>query len=114
MKPIINLSRNILILCLCLIALAGLNCRRRSDRASAHESKITLLCMGDSERSVFRDGYDYHFLMFIPLVDWDEEGQPKPRLLERWVLDMNIDFSRKSLLSIILPAVSALTGPLMH
>jgi len=22
--------------------------------------------------------------MFIPLVDWDEEGQPQPRLLERW------------------------------
>ena len=84
MKPIINLRRNILILCLCLIALAGLHCRRRSDRTSVHESKITLLCMREDEQSVFRDGQGTHFLMFIPLVDWDEEGQPHPRLLERW------------------------------
>ena len=84
MKPIINLSRSIVILCLCLMTLACLQCRRRSDRASAHESKITLLCMYDTEQSVFRDGQGTHFLMFIPLVDRDEEGQPQPRLLERW------------------------------
>jgi hypothetical protein len=84
MKPIINLSRSIVILCLCLVALAGLHCRRRSDRASAHESKITLLCMGEDEYSVFRDGYGTQFLMFLPLVVKDEEGQPQPRLLERW------------------------------
>ena len=84
MKPIINLSRNILILCLCLVTLAGLQCRRRSDRAAAHESKVTMLCMYDTEQSVFRDGQGTHFLMFIPLVDWDDEGQPQPQLLERW------------------------------
>jgi peptide/nickel transport system substrate-binding protein len=83
MKPIINLSRNILILCLCLIALAGLHCRRRGGRASAHESKITLLCMSDDEYSALRGGKNQS-LMFIPLVDKDEEGQPQPRLLERW------------------------------
>ncbi|MHC4632261.1 MAG: hypothetical protein ACYS9C_13485, partial [Planctomycetota bacterium] len=66
MKPIIiNLSRNILILCLCLIAPACLHCRRRSDRASDHESKITLLWMHGSERSVFRDGHSTQYLMFI-------------------------------------------------
>ncbi|MHC4657376.1 MAG: ABC transporter substrate-binding protein [Planctomycetota bacterium] len=73
-----------MILYLCLIALAGLHCRRKSDRASAHESKITLLRMYDSERSVFRDGQHTKSLMFIPLADWDEEGQPHPRLLEHW------------------------------
>ena len=83
MKPIINLSRIVFILCLCLIALAGLHCRRRSDRASAHEPKFTLLCMRGDEQSVFRDGHG-HELMFIRLVDEDEEGQPQPRLLERW------------------------------
>ena len=82
--PIINLSRNILILCLCLMTLAGLHCRRRSDRASAHESKIALLCTLDDHYSVFYSGRGTHFLMFIPLVDWDEERQPQPRLLERW------------------------------
>ena len=84
--PIINLSRNILILCLCLMTLACLHCRRRSGRASAHESKITLLCMYDDEYSVFRDawGTRTQFLMFVPLVDYDEEEQPHPRLLERW------------------------------
>jgi ABC-type transport system substrate-binding protein len=40
--------------------------------------------MDDDEYSVFYSAYDYHFLMFIPLVNWDEEGQPQPRLLERW------------------------------
>jgi peptide/nickel transport system substrate-binding protein len=85
MKPIINLSRNILILCLCLIALAGLHCRRRSDQASDHESKITLLCTGDDEYSVFRDGASYQCLVFGPLGDsHDEEGQPHPGLLGRW------------------------------
>jgi peptide/nickel transport system substrate-binding protein len=84
MKPIMNISRNILILCLCLVALAGLHCRRRSDRASDHESKFTLLRMYDSERSVFKDGVGTQSLMFLPLVDWHEEGQPQPRLLERW------------------------------
>ena len=84
MKPIINLSRNILILCLCLMTLTCLHCRRRSDRASDHESKITLLCMDEDEHSVFRDGGGTQFLVFIPLVDKDEEGQPQPRLLERW------------------------------
>jgi peptide/nickel transport system substrate-binding protein len=84
MKLIINLSRNILILCLCLVGLAGLHCRRRSDRASAHESKIIRLCMNEDEYSVFKDGQDTDFLMFSPLVDWDEEGKPQPRLLERW------------------------------
>ncbi|MHC4595774.1 MAG: hypothetical protein ACYS19_12655, partial [Planctomycetota bacterium] len=82
MKPIINLNRNILILCLCLIALTGLHCRRRRDRTSDHESKITLLCMYDDEQSAFRDGLRTQLLMFIPLVDWGEEQQP--RLLERW------------------------------
>ncbi|MHC4488597.1 MAG: ABC transporter substrate-binding protein, partial [Planctomycetota bacterium] len=60
------------------------HCRRRSDRTSAHESKITLLCRY-SERSVFRDAGGNQFLVFIPLVDEDEEGQLQPRLLERWV-----------------------------
>ncbi|MHC4489526.1 MAG: ABC transporter substrate-binding protein [Planctomycetota bacterium] len=81
MKPIINLNRNSLILCLCLVALAGLQCRRRSDRASDNESKITLLWMYDDEHSVFRDGA---YIMFIPPVDKDEEGQWQGRLLERW------------------------------
>ena len=84
MKTILNLNRNILILCLCLMTLACLHCRRRSDHASVHESKITLLCMYDTEQSVFRDAWGTQFLMFIPLVDWDEEEQPHPRLLERW------------------------------
>jgi peptide/nickel transport system substrate-binding protein len=42
--------------------------------------------MYDDEYSVFRDGQGTQHLMFIPLVDWDEETtQPtQPRLLERW------------------------------
>ena len=85
MKPIINLSRNIVILCLCLMTLACLHCRRRSGRASAHESKFTLLCRQD-EYSVFQEqwGTGFPSLMFSPMADWDEEGQLQPRLLERW------------------------------
>jgi peptide/nickel transport system substrate-binding protein len=41
--------------------------------------------MYDDEYSVFRDGQGTQFLMFIPLVDEDEEGRwREPRLLERW------------------------------
>jgi peptide/nickel transport system substrate-binding protein len=65
MKPIINISRNILILCLCLVALAGLHCKRRGDRTSAHESKIK-------------------FLVFLPLVTLDEDLEPQGRLAQRW------------------------------
>jgi hypothetical protein len=38
--------------------------------------------MYDDEQSAFRDGLRTQLLMFIPLVDWGEEQQP--RLLERW------------------------------
>ncbi len=84
MKPIINLSRNIVILCLCLIALAGLHCRRRSDRASAHESKITVWYIGDERVLGPYWEMPAKFLVFLPLVTPDEDWEPQGRLAQRW------------------------------
>ncbi len=84
MKPIISLSRNILILCLCLVALAGLNCRRRSDRASDHESKITVFSPRDERMLGPYYEVGEKFLMFLPLVTLDEDWQPQGRLAQRW------------------------------
>jgi peptide/nickel transport system substrate-binding protein len=84
MKPIINLSRNILILCLCLVALAGLHCRRRSDRASTHESKITILHNGDEYVLGPQWNEWARFLVSLPLVTPDEDLEPQGRLAQRW------------------------------
>ena len=84
MKPIVNLSRNIVILCLCLIALAGLHCRRKSDRASAHESKITIRYNGDERVLGPYWEVPAKFLVFLPLVSPDEDWEPQGRLAQRW------------------------------
>ncbi len=84
MKPIVNLSRNILILCLCLVALAGLHCRRRSDRASAHESKITIWYRYDEYVLGPHWNEFPRFLVFLPLVTPDEDLEPQGRLAQRW------------------------------
>ncbi len=82
MKPIINLSRNIVILCLCLIAPACLHCRRRSDSSSMHESKITVF----SPYDWLSPGYDAYerFLVFLPLVSFDKDREPQGQLAQRW------------------------------
>ena len=84
MKPIINQSRNILILCLCLVALAGLHCRRRSDRTSVRESKITIWYDGDER--ILGPSWEVNakFLVFLPLVTFDGDLEPQGRLALRW------------------------------
>jgi peptide/nickel transport system substrate-binding protein len=57
---------------------------RGSDQSVVQESKVTLLCFGDNEQSVFKDGKSTMYLMFLLLVFEDEEGRPQPGLLERW------------------------------
>ncbi|MHC4632955.1 MAG: ABC transporter substrate-binding protein [Planctomycetota bacterium] len=84
MKPIINLSRNILILCLCMVVLAGLHCRRRSDRASVQESKITIWSEADERILGPSRDENAKFLVFLPLVSLDEDREPQGRLAQRW------------------------------
>ncbi len=84
MKPIVNLSRNIVILCLCLIALACLHCRRRNDRASVHESKITIWYRYDEYVLGPHWNEWPRFLVFLPLVAPDEDLEPQGRLAQRW------------------------------
>jgi len=82
MKPIINPSCNIVILCLCLIAPACLHCRRRSDHTLVHESKITVFSMGDELILGPYWEMPAKFLVFLPLVSLDEELEPQDRLAQ--------------------------------
>ncbi len=85
--PIINLSRKIVILCFCLIALACIHCRRRNDRTSLDDSKVTVLHKGDER--IFLGlywGMEAQLLMFLPLVTIPDDvyGEPQPGLATSW------------------------------
>ncbi len=77
-------KKNLIILFVGIMIFISSTCARKNEQQSANESMVTLLCFNDNEQSVFRDGKGTMFLMFLPLVYWDEEDKPQPGLLERW------------------------------
>jgi len=81
------ISQFVPFLCVCCILFAGLACRQSTDQLSDHESKVTVLYIGD-ERIFFQDyhGMEAAYLMFLPLVatEGDEYGEPRPVLAEHW------------------------------
>ena len=66
--------------CLCFLALAAVGCGRGGERASFRGSTVTILYQGD-ERVV---GWHGRFVMFLPLVSFNENGELEGRLAERW------------------------------
>ncbi len=66
--------------CLCFLALAGVACDRGNDQADSRGSTLTILYQGD-ERAV---GWHGRFVMFLPLVSYNENLELEGRLAERW------------------------------
>ncbi len=82
MKPIINLSRNILILCLCLIAFTSFMCRRKN-QSKSDSSTMTVFYADGDEWIMGPVDVIPKMLVFLPLVD-DRYEQGKWGLAERW------------------------------
>jgi len=76
--------RIIMILCLCLVGFWGLQCKQRNAQSAAQSSTITLLCSGNSEQNVFRDGGPNMSLLFLSLFTENSGSELQPRLLESW------------------------------
>ncbi len=66
--------------CLCFLVLAGVACDRGNDQANSRGSTVTILYQGD-ERVV---GWHGRFVMFLPLVSYNENLELEGRLAERW------------------------------
>lgn len=64
----------------CFVVLAGLTCARSEDQADFRGSTVTILYEGD-ERVV---GWHGRFVMFLPLVSYNENLELEGRLAERW------------------------------
>jgi peptide/nickel transport system substrate-binding protein len=67
-----------------LLCVAGLGCGPGGDRAGADVSTLTVLYPG--EERILGPYWDMpaKFLMFLPLVAYDEEGELEGRLAKRW------------------------------
>jgi len=77
-------SPRLILAFLCLIVLASVPCNR-SERARLSESSVTVGYYGD-ERVFLQDYWDMgaEHLIFLPLANEDEKGEPLPVLAERW------------------------------
>ena len=62
------------------LPLTGLACAHSNDQADSRGSTVTILYQGD-ERVV---GWHGRFVMFLPLVSFNESGKVEGRLAERW------------------------------
>ena len=69
---------------ICLILLMLTACQNAGHRAEAHDSTITVLYIGDERILGPYWEMPAKFLMFLPLVTYDQSGQLQPRLAERW------------------------------
>ncbi len=76
--------RNLLLACLCIVSFAGLQCGR-GDRRHADGSTITALFAGGDEWLLGpSEDEEPKFLVFLPLVTFNEKGQLEGRLARRW------------------------------
>ena len=75
-----------LLACACVLALAVLGCGRGDDRARSKQSTVTVLSTeeGIDERSWVTWTISSQFLVFLPLVTWDENGEIEGRLARSW------------------------------
>ncbi len=81
-KPLRRQSHPLILACVCLAILAGISCGGSEDRAYARGSTVTIAV---SDASVLLpDETDADFLVFLPLVTWDEKGELEGRLATSW------------------------------
>ncbi len=73
-----------LLACACVLALAVLGCGRGDDRARSGKSTVTVLYEGIDERTWVTWTYPSQFLVFLPLVTHDENGEIEGRLARNW------------------------------
>lgn len=69
--------------CACLVAFIALGCGRGDDRAYRRASTLTVLHPGD-ERIFTPLIWPAQFLIFLPLVSYDENGELQGRLAHAW------------------------------
>ena len=83
-KPVHTQSHTlILVVCICFIALSGIHCGGGEDRAYSRGSTVTVLHPGD-ERIFTPLRWPAQFLMFLPLVTYDENRELEGRLAKGW------------------------------
>ncbi len=84
-KPLRGKSHPLILAAICVIALASTQCSRNEDRTSSRESTVIVAYYGDGERALhLNEGSPPQFLVFLPLVTWDENGVLEGRLARSW------------------------------
>ena len=83
-KPIRAQSRTLILACVCLIAVAGIHCGGGEDRAYSRGSTITVLYPGDERILGPYQEMPAKFLVFLPLVTHDENGETVGQLATAW------------------------------
>ncbi|MFQ5739636.1 MAG: ABC transporter substrate-binding protein [Acidobacteriota bacterium] len=83
-KPVCTQSHALMLACLCLIGLVGLECGRGTSRTGAEQSTIVVLQPGDERALGPYWDMSGQFLVFLPLAVRDEEGELKGKLAQRW------------------------------
>lgn len=76
-------SHSLFLVCLCLVAFAGIRCRRDSGRAKLDGSTVTVLYDGDERLMGPAEDWYPQYLMFLALME-NETAEWKGRLAERW------------------------------
>ncbi|MEE9500795.1 MAG: peptide ABC transporter substrate-binding protein [Candidatus Aminicenantaceae bacterium] len=77
-------GRYLIVMNICFMMLAGIQCRQAEELSSNGESKITVLYPGDEYFLNPFGGSAADHLVFLPLFVHDENGELQPKLAERW------------------------------
>ena len=77
-------SRFLMVTFVSLIALSSIQCERGNRRVLSEESKVTILYMGDERILGPHWEMPAKFLVFLPLVTYDDKGDLEGRLAESW------------------------------
>lgn len=83
-SPCRAITCRVLLACVCLVALSGIQCKRESDRGKFDSSTVTILYCCDERVLGPYWRYTPQFLVFLPLVTRNEHGKLVGRLAERW------------------------------
>ncbi len=84
-KPLRRQGQTLIIAAICLITLASTQCSRSEDRASSRGSTVIVAYERDGERALHpNEGNPPQFLVFLPLVIRDENGELEGRLARSW------------------------------
>ena len=73
-----------MIMCAYMLALVALGCGRGDDRAYSRESTVIVATSEGAEDLNPDFDHTARFLVFLPLVTYDENGELAGRLVERW------------------------------